>query len=230
MLMDPSDLGSVIVKQKIKEGTSSGSRNISDNEAKIPIENLPPDLVSNINFNNQRPVFNVDNFVAKERGDVNFIDEVNFAYLEELGTSVFNNNVGLMQVSTRQGAALSLFRSYPDILGGFNQNTTQVGAVVKNVLVDDRFAVTMKPTKNRDGVRLGVQYDTGADSRVIYSPNQPITDDNLDQVNKIVDYAPQIVVYNMLNAMLTDIRLNGGQVPNGTFEKLRDLYTQNGRR
>ncbi len=229
--MDPADGGSIIVKQKIKEGTIGGARNISENEAKIPIQNLPPDIIADINFNNQRPIFNSGNFVPKERGDVRFIDEVNSTYLDELGTSVFDNNQELMQVSTQQGAALALFKAYPDVLGGFNQSTSEVGTIIKNVLSDNRFAVTMNPTKNRNGIRLGVQYDTGANSKSIFSPLQPVTIDNLDKVNKIVDYAPQVVIYNMLNAMLTDIRLNGGQVPNGTLEKLKSIYpTDDGRR
>lgn len=222
--ISPADPGSVLIKQKIKEGTSGGARNISFNEALVPIKNLPTSVLQTVNFANEKPLLNANNFVGKERGDIRFVDEVNTAYLEELNSSVFDGNQNLLQVSTRQGAALNLFRGYSDVLGGYSE-PTGVGQLVKNVLDDNQMAVSVEPTKNKDGVRLSIKYGVGDEAETIYSPNQNIDFDNFDQLNKIVDYAPQVIIYNMLESMLVDYRQSGGTVPNGTLEKLARIYS-----
>lgn len=188
--------------------------------AELRIQDLPPEVVAKINFNNTRQAVTTKN-IEHIKSNVIYTSENNKNKILDLQETVLRGNPTLAYLTTKSGVMNSIFNdmTLSDVVGTV-EAPTQTGQLVQKVLEDKNIQVALVP----NGARFFVEISRkeGDKNTIILQTPDPVDDSNIESVNDMITYAPQIYIANMLKSAVTQKKLENGS--NVVLDQLTSIY------
>jgi hypothetical protein len=174
--------------------------------ADLRMQDLPPEVLQKINFQNTKQAITVANS-EHIKSKVKYTDVNDINRVLDLQETIFPAKPDMAYLTMKENIEALIFNNTTTSIVGTQKQPTQVGAVVQKVLNDPNIQVAVVPSGTRYFVEISRQ-DGNKNTVIVRTPDQ-VDDTNIESVYKMVKYAPQTYVANILMEMVKQEGLKG---------------------
>ena len=196
-----------------------GEKNTTDTKiADIRMQDLPSEVLEKINFQNTKQAITVANS-ENIKSKVAYTDTNDINRILDLQETVLAARPDLAYQTTKSGVDNFIFndRRITNVVGT-SKEPTQTGSVIKKVLEDSNIQVAVVLSGTRYFVEISRQ--VGDKNTVILRTPDQVDDSNIGSVYKMVKYAPETYVAEMLHSMAIEETAGSSEV----LKTLTEIY------